>query len=83
MLRHVLIGRFTLAELRRTLHPRGVLPAKLGKVVPENVMRGVIAVIWIGCLEVFTVLALMRPEVWTNCHWRGISRNTSGGIPVK
>ena len=25
MLRHLLIGRYTLLELRRTLHPRGVL----------------------------------------------------------
>ncbi len=40
VLRHVLVGRYTLLELRRTLHPRGVLPVKLGgKVVPEEVMR--------------------------------------------
>jgi hypothetical protein len=30
-------------ELRRTLHPRGVLPVKLGgRVVPDDVMRGVL-----------------------------------------
>ena len=133
VLRHMLIGRFTLAELRRTLHPRAVLPIKLGgKVVPDHVMRGVLvfflfyiltfavcaaaviglgadivtgltatvaslgnigpgfgavgpmasygglhpasklvltAAMWIGRLEVVTVLALLRPEVWVAAHW--------------
>ena len=135
VLRHVLIGRYTLLELRRTLHPRGVLPVKLGgKVVPEEVVRTVLVfflfyilmfavcaavviglgadiitgftatiatlgnigpgfatvgpmanyaglhplskvlltlAMWIGRLEVMTVLALLRPEVWRNAHWRG------------
>ena len=31
-----------------------------------------IAAMWIGRLEVVTVLALLRPEVWTGAHWRGI-----------
>ena len=31
-----------------------------------------IAAMWIGRLEVVTVLALLRPEVWTSAHWRGI-----------
>ena len=31
VLRHVLVGRYTLAELRRTLHPRAVLPIKHGR----------------------------------------------------
>ncbi len=138
VLRHMLVGRFTLLELRRTLHPRGVLPLKLGgKVVPDEVIRSVlvfflfyvlmfavctamvigfgadletavtattgtlgnigpgfgevgpmssyaglhpvskltlIAAMWIGRLEVVTVLALLRPEVWTSAHWRGIER---------
>lgn len=128
VVRQVLIARYTLLELRRTLHPRGVLPVKLGgRVVPEDVMRGVLvfflfyllvfavttvlvislgadlitgltasiaclgnigpglagvgpmahygdfhplskivltAAMWIGRLEVLTVLALLRPEVW-------------------
>ena len=43
VLRHMLIGRFTLTELRRTLHLRGVMPVKLGgKVVPEEVVRSVL-----------------------------------------
>ena len=43
VLRHMLVGRFTLLELRRTLHPRGVLPVKLGgKVVPDEVIRSVL-----------------------------------------
>jgi trk system potassium uptake protein TrkH len=128
VVRQVLIARYTLLELRRTLHPRGVLPVKLGgRVVPEDIMRGVLvfflfyllvfaattvvvialgadlitgitasiaclgnigpgfaavgpmahygdlhpvskvvltAAMWIGRLEVLTVLALLRPEVW-------------------
>lgn len=128
VVRHLLIARYTLLELRRTLHPRGVLPVKLGgRVVPEDVMRSVLvfflfyllvfavctaivislgadiltgltatiaclgnigpgfgpvgpmgtfadlhpgskvvltAAMWIGRLEVITVLALLRPEVW-------------------
>ena len=26
---------------------------------------------WIGRLEVVTVLSLLRPEVWTAAHWLG------------
>ena len=29
---------------------------------------------WIGRLEVLTVLALLRFEVWRSSHWRGIAR---------
>lgn len=128
VVRQVLIARYTLLELRRTLHPRGVLPVKLGgRVVPDEIMRAVLvfflfyllvfacctvivsalgadlitaitasiaclgnigpglnavgpmanfadlhdvskvtltAAMWIGRLEVVTVLALLRPEVW-------------------
>ena len=128
IVRQILIARYTLTELRRTLHPRGVLPVKLGgRVVPEEIMRGVLvfflfyllvfavctmvvsafgadlitavtasiaclgnigpgfnavgpmanfadlhpvsrvvltAAMWVGRLEVVTVLALLRPEVW-------------------
>ena len=138
VLRHVLIGRYTLTELRRTLHPRAVLPVKIsGRVVPADVMRTVlvfflfyvvmttlcvIAIVllgadlitgitatmatlgnvgpglglvgpmanyghlhplskvvltgamWIGRLEVLTVLALLRPEVWRSAHWRAATR---------
>ncbi len=134
VIRHLLIGRYTLTELRRTLHPRGVLPVKVaGAVVPDRIMRTVlvfflfyiltfalsaIAVVllgadlvtgvsatmatlgnvgpgigmvgpmsnfghlpplsklvltgamWVGRLEVLTVLALLRWEVWRAAHWR-------------
>ena len=134
VLRHMLAGRFTRVELRRTFHPRGVMPVKLGgRVVPEVVIRSVLvffvfyvatfavcvavvielgadletaitataaslgnigpgfgevgplasygdlhpvsrltltAAMWIGRLEVVTVLALLRLEVWTGAHWR-------------
>jgi trk system potassium uptake protein TrkH len=133
VVRQVLIARYTLLELRRTLHPRGVLPVKLGgRVVPDDVMRAVLvfflfyllvfaattmvvvglgadiltgltasiaclgnigpgfgevgpmghfgdlhavskialtAAMWIGRLEVLTVLALLRPEVWRSATW--------------
>ncbi len=138
VIRHVLIGRYTLTELRRTLHPRGVLPVKIGgKVVPDGVMRTVLVfflfyvlmfalcvmavvllgtdlitgisatmatlgnvgpglgqvgpmanyghmhplsklvltgAMWIGRLEILTVLALLRPEVWRSAHWRTPAR---------
>ena len=135
VVRQVLIARYTLIELRRTLHPRGVLPVKLGgRVVPDDVMRSVLvfflfyllvfavctvtvsalgldlvsaitasiaclgnigpgfnavgpmanfadlhpvskvvltAAMWIGRLEVLTVLVLLRPEVWRMARLRG------------
>jgi trk system potassium uptake protein TrkH len=138
VLRHVLVGRYTLLELRRTMHPRGVLPVKIGgKVVPDEIMRRVLVfflfyiltfavcaavviglgadtvtgftatiatlgnigpglssvgpmanyahlhgaskilltlAMWIGRLEVLTVLALLRPEVWRSAHWQSQSR---------
>jgi trk system potassium uptake protein len=134
VVRHLLIARYTLLELKRTVHPRGVLPVKLGgRVVPDDVMRGVlvfflfyllvfavctsivialgadimtgltatiatlgnigpgfnsvgpmghfadlhpvsklvlIGAMWIGRLEVLTVLALLRPEVWRLARWK-------------
>jgi trk system potassium uptake protein TrkH len=42
VVRHILMARLTLRELRRTLHPRAVLPVRLGeRVVPESVLRNV------------------------------------------
>jgi trk system potassium uptake protein len=134
VVRQVLIARYTRLELRRTLHPRGVLPVKLGgRVVPDDVMRAVLVfflfyllvfavtsvvvvalgadlvtgitasiasvgnigpgfgavgpmgnyadlhpaskitltlAMWVGRLEVVTVLALLRPEVWRMVRWR-------------
>jgi trk system potassium uptake protein TrkH len=128
------MARFTLRELRRTLHPRAVLPVKLGgRVVPESTMREVVVFMlfyvltyaagaamvtvfgatlltgitasaatlgnvgpgfgeigpmghfgdlhpvskivltlemWIGRLEVLTVLVLLRSEVWRSARWR-------------
>ena len=29
---------------------------------------------WIGRLEVLTVLALLRPQVWRSGHWTGPTR---------
>jgi trk system potassium uptake protein len=134
VVRHVLMARYTLRELRRTLHPRAVLPVKLGgRVVPDDKMREVVVfmlfyilafavgativivlgtdlvtgisaaaatignvgpglnavgpmnhfadlhpiskivltlLMWIGRLEVLTVLVLFRLEIWRSARWR-------------
>jgi trk system potassium uptake protein len=42
IVRHLLMARLTIRELRRTLHPRSILPVKLGgRVVPEQTLRAV------------------------------------------
>jgi trk system potassium uptake protein TrkH len=42
VVRHVLMARYSLRELKRILHPRAVLPVKLGgRVVPEGTLRDV------------------------------------------
>jgi trk system potassium uptake protein TrkH len=133
VVRHVLMARFTIRELKRTLHPRAVLPVKLGgRVVPEHTLRDVqafmlfylltfsvgasvivflgadlmtgitasiaclgnigpgfdavgpmasfadlhpisrivlILEMWIGRLEVLTVLVLFRFEAWRTARW--------------
>jgi trk system potassium uptake protein TrkH len=133
VVRHVLLAKFTLQELRRTLHPRAILPVKLGRrVVPPTVLQGVIVfflfymltfavcssivvlmgadlvtgisataatlgnvgpgfnqvgpmghfgdlhpisrivltlAMWIGRLEVLTVLVILRPEAWRSGQW--------------
>jgi trk system potassium uptake protein len=133
VVRHVLMARLTIRELKRTLHPRAVLPVKLGgRVVPEHILRdiqvfmlfylltfaagaaivvalgadlltGITASIaclgnigpgfetigpmanfahlhpisklvltlemWIGRLEVLTVLVLFRLEAWRSARW--------------
>ena len=144
IVRHVLIARYTLNELKRVLHPRAVLPVKLnGRTVPDEVMRAVLvfflfyllvfalctfivaslgadlltaitasiatlgnigpgfgevgpmadyahlhpasklvltAAMWIGRLEVLTVLAVLRPEVWRTATW-AVGRSTTAGPP--
>jgi trk system potassium uptake protein TrkH len=133
VVRHVLLAKYTLQELRRTLHPRAVLPVKLGgRVVPPAIMQGVVVfflfymltfatcaavvivlgadlitgisaaaaaisnvgpgfgsvgpmanfadlhpvsrialtlAMWIGRLEVITVLVIFRAEAWRTSHW--------------
>jgi trk system potassium uptake protein TrkH len=133
VVRHILMARITIRELKRTLHPRAILPVKLGgRVVPEHTLRDVqvfmlfylltfavgAAIIaflgadlmtaltasiaclgntgpgfetvgpmanyahlhpisrivltlemWIGRLEVLTVLVLLRFEVWRSARW--------------
>jgi trk system potassium uptake protein TrkH len=137
VVRHVLLARFTLQELRRTLHPRAILPVKFnGRVVRAPILQGVIvfflfymltfavcaaivillgadivtgmsataatlgnvgpgfgqvgpmanfadlhpisrivltAAMWIGRLEVITVLVILRPEAWRSGRWSSVS----------
>jgi trk system potassium uptake protein TrkH len=55
VVRHVLMARYTLRELKRTLHPRAVLPVKLGgRVVPESILRDV---------QVFVIVYLLTLAV--------------------
>jgi trk system potassium uptake protein TrkH len=66
VVRQLLIARYTLLELRRTLHPRAVLPVKLGgRVVPEGVMRSVL-VFFLFYLLVFAVCASFVAAVENN-----------------
>jgi trk system potassium uptake protein TrkH len=138
VVRHVLLAKYTIQELRRTLHPRAILPVKLGgRVVPPSIMMGVVVfflfymltfavctaivvllgadlvtgisataaclgnvgpgfnavgpmahfadlhpisrivltlAMWIGRLEVITVLVIMRPEAWRAGQWSSASR---------
>ena len=142
VVRHVLLAKFTLQELRRTLHPRAILPVKLGgRVVPPTVLQGVIVfflfymltfavcsfivvllgadivtgisataatlgnvgpgfnqvgpmghfadlhpvsrivltlAMWIGRLEVLTVLVILRPEAWRSGRWSADSARAAG-----
>lgn len=142
VVRHLLLARYTLQELRRTLHPRAILPVKLGgRVVPKNILEGVVVfflfylltfsicaaivvglgadivtgltatiaaignigpgfnqvgpmahyadlhpvsrlvltlTMWIGRLEVLTVLVVMRPEVWRSGQWTTANRHAAG-----
>ena len=133
VVRHILLAKSTLQELRRTLHPRAILPVKLGnRVVPVHIVQGVVVfflfymlmfavcaaivvllgadlvtgisataatlgnvgpgfnsvgpmghfadlhpisrivltfAMWIGRLEVITVLVILRPEAWRAGRW--------------
>lgn len=141
VVRHVLLAKFTMQELRRMLHPRAVLPVKLGgRVVQPSVLQGVIVfflfylltfavcsiivillgadiltgisataaclgnvgpgfgmvgpmghfgdlhpvsrvvltlAMWIGRLEVLTVLVILRPEAWHSGRWSSGDRLTA------
>ena len=56
VVRHLMVARYTLKELARTLHPRAILPVKLGgRVVPDEVMRAVVVFMLLYVL-VFAVI---------------------------
>jgi trk system potassium uptake protein TrkH len=55
VVRHIVLARYTLLALRRTLHPRAVLPVKLGgRVVADNIVQEVV-VFFLFYLLVFSV----------------------------
>lgn len=138
MVRHLILAKSTLLELRKMLHPHAVLPVKLsGRVVPAAILQGVITfflfylltfaacaglvillgadlvtgmsataatlgnvgpgfnivgpmasfadlhpvsrivltvAMWIGRLEVMTVLVILRPEPWRLGQWSASAR---------
>jgi trk system potassium uptake protein TrkH len=133
VVRHLLVGRFILRELRQVLHPRAIIPITYnGRPVPDPVLRAVFALavlfvgltfvvgvtlvflgsepvaafsgalacvgnigpgfralgpmmnfaglsspaklllvvaMWLGRLEILTVLALLHPDVWRSLRW--------------
>ena len=133
IVRHILLAKFTMRELRRLQYPHAILPVKLGgRVVPSSVLQGVIVfflfyvltfavctaivillgadmvtgisataatlgnvgpgfnavgpmansadlhpvsrvvltlAMWIGRLEVITVLVILKPEAWRMGQW--------------
>ncbi|MGD9905270.1 MAG: TrkH family potassium uptake protein [Vicinamibacterales bacterium] len=55
VVRHVVLARYTLQALRRTLHPRAVLPVKLGgRVVADSIVQTVV-VFFLFYLLVFSI----------------------------
>jgi trk system potassium uptake protein TrkH len=62
VVRWLIIARNTAREVRRALHPRAVLPVRLGnRVVPEDVLRSVAAFItlYVGLFATSTVILVM------------------------
>jgi trk system potassium uptake protein TrkH len=146
VVRHVLMARYTLRELKRAVHPRAVLPVKLGgRVVPEDIMRDILVFMlfylltfaigativtalgttllegitasaaclgnvgpgfgsigpmgsyahlhpiskivltlemWIGRLEVLTVLVFFRWEAWRASRWQINEGRRDGGLTL-
>ncbi len=59
VVRHLLLAKFTMQELRRMLHPRAILPVKLGgRVVQNSVLQGVI-VFFLFYLLTFAVCSII------------------------
>ena len=74
----VLLGTDLITGITATMATLGNVGPGLGQVGPmanygylhplsKLVLTGAM---WIGRLEVLTVLALLRPEVWRSAHWR-------------
>ncbi len=62
VVRWLMIIQNTRRELRRTLHPRGIFPARLGnRVVPEEIFRSVASfiTIYIGLFAISTMLLIV------------------------
>ena len=62
IVRWLIIGKNTAREVRRSLHPRGVFPVRIGdRIVPEEVLRSVAAFItlYVGLFALSTVVLVM------------------------
>ena len=64
VVRHLLMARYTLLELRRTLHPRAVLPVKLGGRVVPDAHHARVLVFFLFYLLVFSVCTGDRRRAW-------------------
>ncbi len=78
----VLLGTDLITGITETMATHGNVGPGLGQVGPMAnyghlhplstlVLTGAM---WIGRLEILTVLALLRPEVWRSAHWRPVTR---------
>ena len=78
----VLLGADLITGITATMATLGNVGPGLGQVGPmanyghlhplsKLVLTGAM---WIGRLEILTVLALLRPEVWRSAHWRPAAR---------
>ncbi len=74
--RWVILVQHTSREVRRTLHPRAVLPVRMGnRVVPEDVLRSVAAFVtlYVGLFAVTTVVLVLVGSEFTTAFSAAIA----------
>ncbi|MFN2321351.1 MAG: TrkH family potassium uptake protein [Trueperaceae bacterium] len=74
--RWLILAQHTSREIRRTLHPRAILPVRLGgRVVPEDVLRSVAAFVtlYVGLFAITTVVLVMLGKDFTTAFSAAIA----------